>query len=226
MNITFYGHSCFMIEVDGTKLLLDPFISPNPKASHINISDLKPDYILITHGHVDHVADAKTIADHSGATLVSNFEIASWFENKGVKECIGMNTGGNLKMNFGRIKMVNAIHSSVLPDGAYGGNPVGFVIQSANKTVYYAGDTALTMDMKLIAEEFNIDAAFFPIGDHFTMNIDDAVRGANMVNTSTIIGMHFDTFPPIEIDHQAAETSASTAGKKLILPEIGNTIKI
>lgn len=226
MQITYYGHSCFMIETEGKKLLFDPFITPNELAKNINIDTLKPDYILLSHGHQDHVADVERIYKNSKATLVSNFEVVSWFAGKGIENNHPMNHGGRKKWDWGSVKMVNAIHSSSLPDGSYGGNPAGFVVEMKNKTFYFAGDTALTMDMKLIGEEFKIDFAFMPIGDNFTMGIDDALKAADFVGTKTIIGMHYDTFPYIAIDQNDVHKVAAKAGKELKLLEIGQTITL
>lgn len=223
MKVTFYGHATFMIETGGKSLMFDPFISPNPKAADIDVSSLKPDFMLISHGHEDHVADAVQIAQQSDCTVVSNFEIVSWFGGKGVEKGHPMNIGGNWKFDFGRVKSVVAIHSSVMPDGAYGGNPGGFVVESEGKTFYYAGDTALTYDMKLIAEEFDLDFAILPIGDNFTMGIEDAVKAAQFVGVKQVIGMHFDTFPYIEIDHAAAKSAFEAAGISLTLLNIGES---
>ncbi len=224
MEITYLGHASFLFATGDTKILFDPFISPNPLASEIKIEELKPDYILLSHGHEDHTADVEAIARQSGATIVANAEIAGYYQNKGFEKVIGMNIGGKIFLEFGSVKMVTAIHSSSFADGSYAGNPGGFVIEAAEKTFYYAGDTALTMDMKLIGEEYEIDFAILPIGDHFTMGIEDAVRAADFVGTSKIIGMHYDTFPPIQIAKTTAMMTAKRAEKELILMEIGETI--
>lgn len=224
MQITYYGHSCFLIETEGTKILFDPFITPNELASNIDIDSIKADYILLSHGHKDHMADVEAIYKNTKATLVSNFELISWFGNKGVENSHPMNHGGKKEFDFGTVKMVNAIHSSSLPDGSYAGNPAGFVVQTAEKTFYYAGDTALTLDMKLIGEEFAIDFAFLPIGDNFTMDIKDALKAADFVKTDTIIGMHYDTFPYIRLDHEGVKNVAANAEKDLKLMEIGETL--
>lgn len=226
IDITYYGHSAFLVKIQDIKIVFDPFISPNPRASHIDISNIEADYILITHGHEDHVADAEKIAKSTGAVLVSNFEIVTWFEGKGVSNNHPMNLGGIKEFDFGQVKYVNAIHSSTLPDGRPGGNPGGFVVKHAQGCFYFAGDTALTYDMKLIAEEFDIDFAFLPIGDNFTMGIKDAIKAADFVGTEKIIGMHYDTFPYIEISAETAKKAATEAGKQLMLPNIGETITL
>jgi L-ascorbate metabolism protein UlaG (beta-lactamase superfamily) len=225
MNITYLGHGCIQVQLQEATLLFDPFITPNPLAARIDINALKPDYILVTHGHEDHVADVETIAKNSGALIVSNFEIVSWFEGKGISGH-PMNHGGSWTFDFGTIKMVNAVHSSVLPDGTYGGNPAGFVIASEEGVFYFAGDTALHQDMKLIPEFFELNFAVLPIGDNFTMGIDEAVKAAQFVNTTNVIGMHYDTFPYIEINKQEATEKFQSAGVSLKLFEIGEPNQI
>lgn len=226
IEITYYGHSTFLVKVGDKTIIFDPFISPNEKASKIDVASLRADYVLISHGHEDHVADAEAITKASDAMLVSNYEVAVWFAEKGIEKYHPMNHGGSKKFDFGKVKYVNAIHSSTLPDGASGGNPGGFVIQHEKGCFYYAGDTALTYDMKLIGEEFKVDFAFMPIGDNFTMGIEDAIKAADFVGTDKIIGMHYDTFPYIEIDLEHAKKAAAKAGKELILLNIGDSIKI
>ncbi len=214
------------METGGTHLLFDPFITPNELAKDVDSSKIKADYILISHGHDDHVADAVAIAKRTGATVVGAFEIANWFAAQGVDKTHPMNLGGGVDLPFGRVKFVAAIHSSVLPDGAYGGNPGGFVLELPNQTVYYAGDTALTMDMKLIGEAFDIDHALLPIGDNFTMGVDDAIKAAKFVGCKNVIGMHYDTFPYIVIDKAEAKRKFSAAGMNLTLMDIGQTIDL
>lgn len=223
MEVTYYGHSCFMVTLNGKKILFDPFILPNEKASNVKIEDIIPDYIFVTHGHEDHVADVENIYKQSNAKVVGVFEVTTWFSKQGVDNVHGMNIGGSWDFDFGRVKMVNAVHSSVMPDGAYGGNPCGFVLRTEQKTIYYAGDTALHYDMKLIADEFDIDVAFLPIGSNFTMDIDDALRASGFVKAKRVIGMHYDTFPPIQIDHEKTLKAAEEANIELHLLKIGET---
>ena len=225
MNITYYGHACLGLEIGGKNILFDPFITPNELASGIDVNSIKADYILVSHGHEDHVADVEAIAKNTGAKVVSNFEIVSWFGAKGV-EGHPMNHGGSWNFDFGRVKYVNAIHSSVLPDGTYGGNPGGFVIDSDEGSVYFAGDTALTYDMKLLADSHQLSVAILPIGDNFTMGVDDAVIAADFVNCNKVIGMHYDTFGFIKIDHDAAKEKFAEVGKELHLLNIGDSISI
>lgn len=226
IKLTYFGHSSYLVEISQTKILFDPYISPNPKASQINVSSIEADYVLISHGHEDHVADAESITKANNAVLVSNYEIAVWFAQKGVEKYHPMNIGGSKVFDFGKVKYVNAIHSSTLPDGASGGNPGGFVIKHASGCFYFAGDTALTYDMKLIADEFKIDFAILPIGDNFTMDIHDAIKAADFVGTKKIVGMHFNTFPYIGIDSESSKKAVSEAGKELILINIGDSITL
>jgi L-ascorbate metabolism protein UlaG (beta-lactamase superfamily) len=225
MNITYYGHSCFGVEINGRRLLFDPFISPNELAGHIDIGAIPADYILISHGHNDHIADAEAIAKRTGARVICNYEIHNWLNTKGVQNIHPMNIGGKVKLDFGHVKCVVAIHSSGLPDGTYGGNPMGFVVESPEGNFYYAGDTALTYDMKLIGEYRKIDFAFLPIGDNFTMGVDNAIIACDFIECDNIIGMHYDTFGYIKIDQPEALAKFNRAGKKLTLLGIGETLK-
>jgi len=226
MNVTYYGHSSFLFEIAGSKLLFDPFISPNPLAKDIDINTIEVDYLLLSHGHGDHVADAEAIGQRTGAEVVAIAEITGWFGNKGLKAAYPMNIGGKVQLPFGTVKMVAAAHSSSLPDGSYGGLAAGFVVEAEGKTFYFAGDTALTYDMKLIGEQYKLDFAVLPIGDNYTMGIEDALIAADWVGTSKIIGMHYDTFPVIKIDQEATQEKAKLAGKELVLLQIGQTITL
>lgn len=224
MKITYYGHSCFGVEINGKHLLFDPFITPNPLAEKIDIESVKADYILISHGHYDHIADAADIAKRTGATVVCAYEIHEWLQKQGVKSTHPMNTGGKWLFDFGKVKCVAAVHSSSLPDGTYGGNPMGFIIESDKGNFYYAGDTALTYDMKLIGEYRKIDFAFLPIGDNFTMGVDNAIIAADFIQCPNIVGMHYDTFGYIKVNHEEAVEKFKRNGKKLTLMNIGETI--
>lgn len=225
MKITFYGHASLGIEIGGKNIIVDPYISPNPKASHIDVNALKSDYILLTHAHGDHIADVETIAKNTNATIVSNAEIAGFYANKGF-ETHPMNHGGSWNFEFGKVKFVQAIHSSSFPDGSYGGNPGGFVIEGEHKNIYIAGDTALTFDMQLIPLRTKLDLAVFPIGNNFTMDVEDAIIASDFVECDKILGYHFDTFGYIEIDHKEAVKKFFDAGKDLMLLEIGESIEL
>jgi L-ascorbate metabolism protein UlaG (beta-lactamase superfamily) len=226
MNLTYYGHSCFSVTVNKKKLLFDPFITGNDLAKGINIDAIEADYILLSHGHSDHVADAESIAKRTGAVIIAAYEVAMWFAAKGIEKYQPMNTGGKWKFDFGTVKCVNAIHSSGLPDGSYGGNPMGFIIMSDEQNFYYSGDTALTLDMQLIPMFANIDFALLPVGDNFTMGMEDAVLAAKMVQTKMVIGLHYDTFGFIKIDHQKAIDLFKKNELELKLLSIGETIEI
>lgn len=226
MKITYFGHSCFQVIINDKKILFDPFISPNPLAAHINIAEINPDYILVSHGHEDHIADLVKIAKQSGAKVIGAWEITQWALKQGIENVHPMNTGGAWNFDFGKVKCVKAEHSSSLPDGSYGGNPLGFIIESDKGNFYYAGDTALTFDMKLIGDYKKMDFAFLPIGNNFTMSIDNAVIACDFIKCKKIIGMHYDTFGYIVIDKVEAKNKFNMDGKHLTLLEIGESIEI
>lgn len=226
MEITNYGHACFGVRTRETDLLFDPFISGNPKASNVLLDQIRADVILITHAHGDHVADVETIANRTGASLISNFEIISYYEKKGLKGH-PMNIGGKVENRWGTVKSVCAVHSSVFDDGTYGGNPGGFVVWNEEGCLYHAGDTALTADMQFLPVTCPpLTAAILPIGDNFTMGWQDAIEAAHLIGCKTIIGCHYDTFGYIQIDHRAAIEGFSKAGLQLLLPAIGETISL
>ena len=225
MKITFLGHAALSIEVAGKHLIVDPFISPNELASNIDIDALKADYILITHAHQDHIVDVDSIAKRTGAKIISNFEIVTHYGNKGF-EGHPMNHGGSWQFDFGKLTYTNAIHSSSFPDGTYGGQPGGFIIESDEANVYIAGDTALTYDMKLIPKQCKIDFAVLPIGDNFTMGIDSALIASDFIKCNEVLGYHYDTFGYIVIDHEKAIKTFEDSGKKLILLPIGDSVQL
>ena len=226
MKLTYLGHACFTATVNGKQLLFDPFVSANPLASEIDVNKIEADYILISHGHADHIADAAAIAQRTGATVVAAFEITNWLQQQGIEKVHGMNIGGKWNFDFGTVKCVVAHHSSLLPDGTYGGNPMGFVISSSDKNFYYSGDTALTLDMQLIPQFAVPDFCILPIGDNFTMGPEDAARAAHMINCSTVVGVHYNTFPPIQIDIVKAKEKFAKTGLTLLLPSIGESIEL
>jgi len=223
MKVTYYGHACFSAVVGGKILLFDPFISGNPLAKDVDAKKVPADFILVSHGHDDHVDDAVEIAKRTNALVIANFEVAMWLEKQGAPRVHPMNHGGGYNFDFGRVKLVNAIHSSTMPDGTNGGHPAGFVIESADGNFYYSGDTALTLDMKLIGETTPLKFAALCIGDNFTMGPDDAVKAAEFVRCKEILGVHYDTFPPIKIDHAMAAEKFRAANKTLHLLQPGET---
>jgi len=226
MKITFLGHATLWIEFGQFSLLVDPFISGNPKVSDtIAIKELKPNYILLTHAHQDHTLDVEEIAKNSKAVIISNYEIAMYYEKLGFKSH-PMNHGGSYTFDFGRLKYVQAIHSSSFADGTYGGQPGGFLIEAKDKNLYVAGDTALTTDMKLIPMQLTLDLAILPIGDNFTMGISDAIIASDFIECNKILGYHYDTFGYIEIDHKMAKQAFNDAGKTLYLLAIGESMMI
>jgi len=226
MKITYYGHACFSLEINKKNILFDPFISGNSLAKAIDIKKIKADYIFVSHGHADHVGDTIEIAKRNDSLVVSNFEIANWFVSKGIKKTHSMNIGGSWKFDFGKVKLVNAEHSSSMPDGSEGGNPGGFIFETCEGNFYFAGDTSLNYDMKLIGEFKKIDFAMLPIGDNYTMGTDNAIIASGFINCDKIIGMHYDTFPVIKIDKKLAKEKFENAGKELILLEIGESLGI
>ena len=220
MKVNYLGHSCFLLQLAGKKILIDPFITPNELADGIDISNLECDFILVSHGHSDHVADLVNIAKRTGAPVVSSFELVEWAKKQGIENVHPMNIGGSWNFDFGTVKMTYACHSNSLPDGSYGGTAAGFLIKSEGKTWYYSGDTSLTADMKIIGEQNDIRHAFLCIGDNFTMGVDDAIIAAKYINCKKIIGMHYDTFGYIKIEHEKAIRKFEDAGLSLSLMKI------
>lgn len=225
MKITYFGHSALGIEIDNINILVDPFITGNPKASIIDINSLKADYIIITHAHYDHVMDVEALVKQTGATLISNHEIIVYYKEKGL-EGHEMNYGGSWDFDFGRLKMVNAIHSSTFLDGASGGNPVGYVLESKDATIYIAGDTALTMDMKLIPLFHKLDLAILPVGGNFTMDVEEALVASDFIECNKVMGVHYDTAAYIEIDHEVSKRKFKEKDKELLLLDIGAYIEL
>lgn len=223
MKVTYYGHACMGVETAGKHLLFDPFISGNPLASGIKVDSIKADILLLSHAHLDHVLDAEAIARRTNALMVSNFEIYNYYDARGIKNFRPMNAGGAYTHEGITIKCVNAIHTSTFEDGTNGGAPVGFVITSKDGSFYFAGDTALTYDMKLIGEAYKLNFAMLPCGDNFTMGPDDAIKAADFIKCSNIIGMHYNTFDLIKIDTAEVTAKFEKAGKKITFFKIGET---
>ena len=216
-RLRWLGHAALLLESNGVHLLIDPFFTDNPKAA-AKANEVPADFILVSHGHGDHVGDAIDIAKRTGATVICNYEISEWFGKKGIK-AHGMQHGGGHDFPFGRVKLTLAFHGSMLPDGSNGGNPCGFLIRFKDgKTVYDAADTGLFGDMKLIGEE-GIDLACLPIGDNYTMGPDDALRAVTFLNPKKVVPIHFDTFPVIAQDANswANRVRQETKSKPVIL---------
>ncbi len=212
VRIAYHGHACFGIDVGDTHLLIDPFLTGNALAD-VDAGQVAADYILVSHGHGDHVGDTVAIAKRTGATTISNFEIQNWLLSQGVESAHPLHIGGGFDFPFGRVKLTIAHHGSALPDGSYGGNPAGFLLTLEGKRIYHACDTGLFYDMKLIGEE-GLDLAILPIGDNFTMGPDDALRAVKLLEPKVVIPIHYDTFDVIKQDPHAfahrveVETSA------------------
>ena len=226
MLLTYFGHSCFSVEVKGINILFDPFVTGNELAEDVDIDVIEADYILISHGHTDHIADCVAIATRTGAKVVAAYEVCEWLKGEGITNVHPMNTGGKWQFDFGTVKCVVAHHSSSLPDGSYGGNPMGFVILTEEENFYYSGDTALTLDMTLIPKWGHLNFCVLPIGDNFTMDVHDAIVAAEYVKCPVVIGVHYNTFGYIEIDTEKAIEAFKADGKNLLLPEIGQTLEL
>ncbi len=264
MKIIFLGHATFLVEIGSTKILFDPFISSNPLAKDIDIDidSIKTDYILISHGHLDHVEDLERIyKNQEKCTLISNYEITAYYKNKGLSRIHPIMPGGKWKFHFGTVYAVEEAHSSSMPDGTYGGVPMGFVIETdttrenlltsnelstinninietdkdtivnknknknKDKTFYFAGDTGLHLNMKLIADFHTVDFAILPIGGNFTMDIEQAMVATDFINTNKVIAMHYDTNDFIKVNKNAALNIAKSKNKKLIFMDIGESLE-
>lgn len=198
IKVTWLGHSAFSLEIDGHKILFDPFLTDNPLGA-AKAEDLEADLILLSHAHGDHLGDTVSIAKRTGATVISNAEIAGWLSNQGVK-AHGQNTGGSHNHGFVTVKQTIAFHSSSFPDGSYGGNPNGFVLTTeGGQRLYYSGDTALFSDMKLIGDD-RIDLAFLPIGDNYTMGVEDSIKAIKLIQPKVVVPMHYNTWEIIAAD--------------------------
>jgi L-ascorbate metabolism protein UlaG (beta-lactamase superfamily) len=217
-RVRWLGHACLFIETDGQRILIDPFLTNNPKAV-LRAEEAQADFILVSHGHGDHIGDAVPIAKRTGATIVANYEISEWLKNQGVAKVHGQQHGGGFGYPFGRVKLTLAFHGSVLPDGTYGGNPCGLLISTKDgKKIYDAADTGLFGDMKLIGEE-GLDIAFLPIGDNYTMGPDDAVRAVKLLQPKKVVPIHYNTWDVIAQDGDAwaARVKKETSAQPVVL---------
>jgi L-ascorbate metabolism protein UlaG (beta-lactamase superfamily) len=226
MKFTYYGHSCFSVFAGGKTLLFDPFVTPNELAKAINVDQIPADYIFVSHGHFDHITDVVRIANHTGAMVLGNWELYDWFNKQGLKKTHPINPGGQFTFDFGTVKSFIAQHSSSLPDGSYGGVACGFAFNTPDGNFYYSGDTGLTLDMQLVPEWTKPDFAVFPIGDGLTMGVSDAIKAARLVGVKKVVGVHYDTFGFIKIDHQKAIASFKDAGLTLHLLDIGSVTEL
>lgn len=224
MIIKFYGHSFVQIDSGKHSVIIDPFITGNPSAK-IKPSDIRCEYIVLTHGHGDHYGDTVEIANKNNATVIATFELANHLEIKGVRFVRTLNIGGSYRFDTGRIKLTIAHHSSSAPDGTYTGEAAGVLLYLDGKTIYHAGDTSLFYDMKLIGEMNKIDYAFLPIGDIFSMGIDDAVKAAEFINASVVIPIHYNTFDVIKVDVNEFKKKIESIGKKCIIMKPGDTLE-
>jgi L-ascorbate metabolism protein UlaG (beta-lactamase superfamily) len=217
IKLTWYGHACFQIEIGAFTLLTDPFLSANPLAP-VKPENLSPDYILVSHGHSDHVGDTVSMAQRCDAVVISNFEIHNWLAAQGVKELHPQHIGGGYDYPWGRLKLTIAQHGSAMPDGSYGGNPCGFLLYLEEKKVYHACDTGLFYDMKLIGDE-GIDLALLPIGDNFTMGPEDALRAVELIRPKRAVPIHYNTFDVIKQDAAAwaAKVDKTTAATAVVM---------
>jgi L-ascorbate metabolism protein UlaG (beta-lactamase superfamily) len=225
IKVTWYSHACFLIETDGGKLLIDPFITDNPM-SPINADAVDADYILVSHGHGDHLGDTVNIAQRTGAMVISNYEIQNWLLGQGIENVHPQHIGGGFDYPWGRVKLTHALHGSALPDGSYGGNPCGFLLYLQGKKLYHACDTGLFYDMKLIGEE-GIDLAILPIGDNFTMGPDDALRAVKLIEPAHVIPIHYNTFDVIKQDpHAWANRVKEETSAKVTVMNPGDHIEL
>ncbi len=224
VKLTWLGHSTFWVLIDDHAVVIDPFLTGNPLGAAA-ADDLDPELILLSHAHGDHSGDVVSIARRTNAGVITNFECANWLQAHGVATVYGQNSGGTGDYDFMTVKSTIAFHSSSFPDGSYGGNPNGFIISAKQSglRMYFAGDTALFSDMQLIGDE-GIDLAFLPIGDFFTMGIDDSIKALRYVSPKVVVPMHYNTFPPImqDVSHWANRVSSETSALPVVLDPGGS----
>jgi L-ascorbate metabolism protein UlaG (beta-lactamase superfamily) len=233
-DIRFLGHSCFELSDGDARVLIDPFLKPNNPQATLTAEEVDPTTILVTHAHVDHLADAVAVAKRTGAPCAAIVELANWLGEQGIEETLDPNLGGTVEFPWGWAKLVQAFHTSTAPGseeapfsptaGTVMGHAAGWVVGIGGTTVYHLGDTALFGDLELIARRTPVDVALIPVGGHYTMDRHDAVVAAELIGASTVIPMHHTTFPPIETDLDAfkADVEAQT-DSKVVLLEPGET---
>lgn len=225
MNFTYYTHSCFELNSPDFRILVDPFIQSAGQGNSIDTTNIQANFILLSHGHFDHIADVEQYIANQ-PTIVCSFEISQWLNKKGIKHTHGMNLGGTFKGNGFSAKMVHAAHSSTLPDGSNGGPAAGFIIETHGLRLYYTGDTSLHADMELIGKYFRPDWIILPMGGTYTMDVNDALIACELTQCSNAIGVHFDTFDAIKINHEDAHMRFQQKNIQLILPVSGQTIQL
>jgi len=224
-TLTWYGHATWLLTSGKTRIVIDPFFNGNTHCP-VKAEDVAADYIMVTHGHFDHTGDLVALAKKTGANVVCNWEISTWLEKQGVTNLTAMNTGGSVKLPFGQVKSTIAHHSSSLPDGTYGGNPNGYVVSLENKKIYFAGDTALFMDMQLYGRG-GLDYAVLPIGDLYTMGIEDSIEAIKLLQPKYALPSHFDTWPPIEQDTAAWAARVKAETKAIpVVPKVGVAVEL
>lgn len=227
MKLTYFGHSAFQIETNGTKLLFDPFITGNPHTQGIVTADqLQPDVILLTHAHGDHWGDTLSIARRTHALLIANFEITQYAQKHGHSNVHPMNTGGSWQFPWGRVTQTYARHSSSFPDGTYGGNPNGYILEIEGKVIYALGDTCPFAEMAWYGQDYNFDVALMPVGDLFTMGTEGAVRAAKMLQPQLIVPVHYNTFPLIQIDIEQCRKRLEQEGFKMQVMKPGESLTL
>jgi L-ascorbate metabolism protein UlaG (beta-lactamase superfamily) len=228
MTITYLGHSAIQIESERATLLIDPFISGNKHIEgKVEADALRPDVLLLTHAHGDHWGDTPAIVGNASPLVISNYEIVTYLGSQhGHEKSHGMNTGGSYGFDWGTVTQTFARHSSSFPDGTYGGSPNGFILQIDGMTIYDAGDTDRFAEMAWYGEQYEIDLLFLPIGDNFTMGIDEAVRAAKMLKPRLTVPIHYDTFPPIEVDAQEFARKMAEAGLEARVMAGGETLEM
>ena len=227
MEITYHGHSTFELSDGTARVLIDPFLAPNNPKAVATAEEVEPTHVLLTHAHVDHLADAVAVCKRTGAPAVAIVELAGWLGEQGVEQTFDPNLGGTVEFDWGWVKLVQAFHTNTTPDGVVIGNPAGLVVNIGGKTVYHAGDTCLFGDMQLIALRTPIDVAILPIGGHYTMDRHDAAYAAGLIGAAVVIPCHYDTFPPIETDSEAfkADVESDTASEVALLKP-GETLEV
>jgi L-ascorbate metabolism protein UlaG (beta-lactamase superfamily) len=221
MEVRFLGHAAFEIADREARVLVDPFLKPDNPAAVVGPDEVDPTHILLTHGHADHMAHVLEVAKRSGAKCIAIVELARWLSDQGVEDVANPNLGGTIELEWGWVKLVPAFHTNTLPDGKAIGQAAGLVIGMGATTVYHLGDTALFSDLELVAERTPVNVALIPIGGHYTMDQEDAVTAAELLDADVVIPMHYDTFPPIEADPERfkadVEASARTSSEVVIL---------